>query len=156
MTEHPFVHLPATLQGVPFLSGLGGQVLDEVVKGSVLHEYEPGDEVVTEGAEGEAFYVLLRGRMDVMRGGVKVGEIGGRGETIGELNLFDHAPRAATVVATERSFCLRVGREALDGLDGEQRAAYQAALYAYMVELLVERLRATNERVAELERQLRG
>lgn len=156
MKQHPFVHLPATLHGVPFLAELNDLALEEVIKGSTLLEYDSGDEVVSEGAEGVAFYILLSGRMDVVKGGAKVGEIAGKGATIGELNLFDGAPRSATVVATEKSFCLRVARGALDELDERQMADYQAALYRFLAEVLVERLRATNERVAELEKRLEG
>ena len=154
MREHPFVKLPATLHGVPFLTGLDEPTLDTVLKGSTLLEYEPGESVVDEGKDGSAFYVLLRGNVDVTKDGTKVAEISGRGETIGELNLLHGGQRGASVVAADRVFCLRVGREALDELEGEMRLGYQAALYRFLTEILFERLKATNERVVKLESEM--
>ena len=61
MKEHPFLRLPATLQNVPFLSGLDTGTLESVLRASTLLEYEPGESVVDEGRDAKAFYVLLRG-----------------------------------------------------------------------------------------------
>jgi CRP/FNR family cyclic AMP-dependent transcriptional regulator len=155
MREHPFVNLPGTLHGVPFLSGLDERSLDLVLLGTTLFEYEPGESVVDEGHDASAFYVLLRGTVDVTKDGVKVGEIAGRGETIGELTLLEGAQRGATVTANDKVFCLRVGREALDDLNGEQKFVYQAALYRCLTEILVERLQSTNERLARTEAALK-
>ena len=154
MKEHPFMHLPATVHGVPFLSGLDEPTLEAVLRGSTLLEFEPGETIITEGDEGEEFYVLLRGHVDIVKAGTKVGEIEGRGQTVGELTLLNHEPRAASVVAAEKAFCLRIDRATLDGLEGEQKIAYQAALYRFLAEVLIERLRATNERVVKLEAEL--
>ena len=156
MKEHPFVHMPATLQGVPFLSELDERTLEALLRESSLREYEAGESVVDEGKDSNAFYILLRGKVEVSKDGAKVAEISGRGETIGELSLLEGAQRSATVTAAEKVFCLRVGSEALDGLGGEQKMVYQAALYRFLSDILVERLHATNERLAAAESELRA
>lgn len=156
MKEHPFVHLPASLHSVPFLSGLKEETFEALFRDSTLLEFEPGETVLSEGEVGDEFYVLLSGSLDVIKDGALVGKVGNRGETVGELVLVNREPRAATVVAAERTFCLRAKRATLDQLEGEEKFAYEAALYRMLTVVLIERLRATNERVAELERQRAG
>ena len=154
MKEHPFVRLPASLHAVPFLSGLDDKLFDSVLSGSILVEFAPEDTVLSEGENGDEFYVLLSGALDIIKDGAKVGRVGSRGETVGELVLVNGEPRAASVVAAEKSFCLRVDRSTLDHLQGEEKIEYQAALYRFLTLVLIERLHATNERVAELEKKL--
>ena len=155
MKEHPYVHLPATLESVPFLSGLDERTLEQVLRASSLLEFEKGESVVVEGSDAKGFYVLLRGAVDVVKDGAKVAELSGRGETIGEQNLLRGGPRGASVVATNKVFCLRVDRGELDELDGEQKIAYEAALYRFLAEILIARLESTNERLAAAEAELR-
>ena len=91
----------------------------------------------------------------MLKEGAKVAEIVERGATIGEQNLLSGGARGASVVAVDKVFCLRVERASLDELDGAEKAAYEAALYRFLAELLIERLQATNERLAGVERELR-
>ena len=59
-------------------------------------------ELVVEGEEGNALYLLLDGAAQVYRGGHLVGELGS-GDYFGELALLNPSPRAATVVTTASS-----------------------------------------------------
>jgi CRP-like cAMP-binding protein len=60
---------------------------------------EAGSDIVREGDEGDAMFVLLSGSAVVRRNKRKVAELGA-GDYFGELALLDPAPRAATVSVT--------------------------------------------------------
>jgi CRP/FNR family transcriptional regulator, cyclic AMP receptor protein len=57
---------------------------------------EPGIDLTTQGAQGDAFYVILDGTADVLVDGEVVNHLG-PGDWFGELALLDGAPRSSTV-----------------------------------------------------------
>jgi CRP-like cAMP-binding protein len=60
--------------------------------------YPEGAKVVSEGAAGTVFYLILDGAVKVVRKGRTVGRLGS-GNFFGEMSLLDQAPRTADVVA---------------------------------------------------------
>jgi CRP-like cAMP-binding protein len=84
------------LASVPLFSRCTKRDLAIVARHIELVDLPAGRAVVTEGEEGDAFYVLLAGTVHVSRDGVARGERG-PGNHFGELALLDPAPRAATV-----------------------------------------------------------
>jgi CRP-like cAMP-binding protein len=61
---------------------------------------EPGVDLTAQGAEGDAFYVILDGTATVAVDGEQVNELG-PGDWFGELALLDGEPRSSTVTAAE-------------------------------------------------------
>ena len=61
---------------------------------------EPGVELTRQGADGDAFYVILDGRAEVTVDGAVVNELDA-GDWFGELALLDGEPRSATVTAVD-------------------------------------------------------
>jgi CRP-like cAMP-binding protein len=59
---------------------------------------EPGVELTRQGADGDAFYVILDGTAEVQVDGEVVNELGA-GDWFGELALLDGEPRTATVTS---------------------------------------------------------
>ena len=88
--------------------------LAQLVSGSQLLHYGPGEAVVVEGSEGESMYHLLRGRVEVLKQVAEDRQISVRellpGDVFGEMTLFLDSPRSATVRALDECLLLRVGR----------------------------------------------
>jgi CRP-like cAMP-binding protein len=59
--------------------------------------FEPGDEVIRQGDEGETAYVIESGRLEVLKDGSKLGELG-EGDCFGEIALLCKVRRTAPLV----------------------------------------------------------
>ena len=103
------------LKSVSLFSELSGEDLlpvAEVAKDVVV---EPGAEIVTQGDAGDDLFVVVRGKVNVLKDGIAIGEIGDRG-CFGELAVLDREPRAATCTAIARCEMLRIGRQEFNDL----------------------------------------
>ena len=75
----------------------------------------------------------------------------GPGEFFGEMSLFDHFPRSATLQADTDVMLLTLDRQHLERLiEVNPRAA--AEFFEALVRVFIDRLRATGELVAEVTR----
>jgi CRP/FNR family transcriptional regulator, cyclic AMP receptor protein len=105
------------LREVPLFSACSRKDLQLVAKRSADVRVAAGDILISEGDDGEEFFVILDGRARVSRGGRKVAILG-PGDAFGELALLDRAPRNSTVVAeTEMELVVLGRREFADLID---------------------------------------
>lgn len=74
-----------------------------------------GEKIVGEGDVTSGWYVLLSGKVGVLKGDHKVAEITHPGSVIGELGFLLDIPRTATLVAVEPTMVLHI-RLSLDAL----------------------------------------
>jgi CRP/FNR family cyclic AMP-dependent transcriptional regulator len=131
----------------PELGVLGASLRERALrKGQVLFR---------EGDGGEEMFVVRRGSIVISKA-VKdrVEQVLARigpGDFFGEMALFDRSPRSATVQADSDSTLLVLDRRALDTLTVDSpRAA--AAFFHALVQVFIERLRASGDLVAEVTR----
>jgi serine/threonine protein phosphatase PrpC/CRP-like cAMP-binding protein len=108
-----------------------------------------GEVLFGEGEPGDAFYVVLEGRLRVSSGGVHLVDVGAGGH-LGELTLARPAPRSATVTALEpaRVFSLSRARfqEALT-----RRPGLGVRLSMALLDTVGGRLRDLTDRLATAE-----
>ncbi|MCH7580764.1 MAG: cyclic nucleotide-binding domain-containing protein [Chloroflexi bacterium] len=97
------------LAAISIFSRLEKDDLERLGKSVVQRKYAKGDVIVKEGEQAVAFYVIVSGRVDVTKGGDKVGEKRA-GEPFGEMALLDGYPRSTTVIAAEDTECLVMTR----------------------------------------------
>jgi CRP/FNR family cyclic AMP-dependent transcriptional regulator len=114
-----------------------------------------GQVLFHEGDAGEEMFVVVRGSIVISKP-VKerveqVLERMGPGDFFGEMSLFDQSPRSATIQADSDVALLALDREALRRLTELSPRAAAAFFYA-LVQVLIERLRASGNLVAEVTR----
>jgi hypothetical protein len=93
------------LRQVPMFADLDPDDLDELAGLVEEHIYAPGGDLCKEGDAGDAVFLVVKGRVRVVKAvaeGERVLNELGPGACIGEMAVFDAAPRSATVRATER------------------------------------------------------
>ncbi len=86
---------------VPFLSGLSKAAYVAIASHLEEQRAEAGDAVITVGEPGDRFYLVRRGRLQVIAADGSVLGTVSPGEGFGELALLDGCPRRATVRAME-------------------------------------------------------
>jgi CRP/FNR family transcriptional regulator len=135
-------------------SELAPPELEQVAQVAVPRSYERGEVVFREGDTGDTCYVVKEGSVSVMREHRAAGDSGsGRtialaelrtGEMFGELALFDHETRSATVEALEPTTVV-----ALLAGDVQRLLRQHPEIALKMAAAMAARLRTANERLLE-------
>ena len=126
---------------VSLFQDLPKRQLREIAKVSSARRFAPGDELVKEGAGGSVCFVIVEGTAKVMRGGRTVKQLG-PGEFFGEMSVLTTAPRTASVVAREPTWCITLSAAGLKKVLLEEPRIAMAMLSTLA------------DRVAELDRKI--
>lgn len=128
------------LAEVSMFARCSGRDLKAVARHADTIELPPGEELMAQGAPGDALFILLEGHAEVLVDDEVVADLG-PGHHVGELALLDGAPRSATVRTTTPCVVAVLGRrmfrtllaelpdlsgQLLAALAGELRRARQA------------------------------
>ena len=135
----------------PILSGLDDRHIACMLSEEASSEqrYDAGEVIIREGEVGDSFFLIGSGSVEVVLSGA-----GGqtillsalpRGETFGEMGLFERRPRCATVRAREACVVLEV-----KGAELRRVGEAQPDLEFKVLLKVSERLRSNNERILAL------
>ena len=98
------------LSQVPMFASCTTEQLDRIAELGDAVAAPDGSQIVVEGGDADAFYVVTSGKAVVDRGGKEVATLGA-GDYFGELALFDPMPRNASVTAKGMVSLVRLSRD---------------------------------------------
>jgi serine/threonine protein phosphatase PrpC/CRP-like cAMP-binding protein len=115
-------------------------------------QFEKGQPIIREGELGDELFVLFRGSVSVVKNGLPIAQLKSGGH-FGEMGLVDQAPRSATVLAEETTSAISIDRDSLLKLMRRDSLLAVKLLWSF-VQVLSERLRNTNEALADVKHEL--
>ncbi len=123
---------------VPIFAGCTADEIAAIAAVAQDGFFQPRQIIVTQGTPGQAFYLILSGRVEVLRDGVDLGSLG-PGDFFGEMSLLDSAPRSATIRAIDQVAC-----SMLSSWDFKAVLQRHPAIAIKLLEVLSRRLRVAD------------
>ena len=133
------LELALALRGAPLFASLSADILLPIAQLCTEQSLEAGDVLFCKGDPGDALYVILHGTVAVERDDTIVATLG-PGDCVGELAALDWETRSATVFAHTSTQLIRLDRNDLLDLLGDN-----PDLVRDLAVVLVGRLRRTME-----------
>lgn len=129
------------LARVPIFSSCTPAEIAAIAGVAQENDFQAAQIIVTQGTPGQAFYLILSGRVEILRDGISLGAFG-PGDFFGEMSLLDQAPRSATIRALETTTCLM-----LSSWDFKSLLERHPSIAIKLLEVLSRRLRVADERL---------
>ncbi|MBT3276250.1 MAG: cyclic nucleotide-binding domain-containing protein [Spirochaetales bacterium] len=134
---------------VSLFANLNDRNLNRLSRVCTLRTYRAGDFIVRQDDEGVGLFVIIRGKVKIVKKTDDGREIEiathGSGEFIGELAVLDGAKRTASVIAAEESECL-----VLASWDFTSVLKANPKIALDILPVIVRRFRETNEQLLSL------
>jgi len=140
------------LEQAEILSPLSAEEMKRLARGARAYRYAAGEEIVRQGDEGDSFFILTSGRVEISA----VDETGAKavlaqleiGDFVGEMSLLTGKRRSATVTALEDTDVIVVDKANFAGVITADPSIAQS-----LSEILERRLRENAAKMAELEKE---
>ena len=87
------------------------ETLQLFIRQGTFENFEIGTKIVAQDSLEKDFYLLLEGKVAVLRDGRELSRLA-QGDFFGEIALFQNVPRTADVVATEKGVLLKLNKDA--------------------------------------------
>lgn len=100
----------ALLRSIPLFAELPAPALEGLAAALIPAEVSAGTVLIRQGEDGDAYYAIAAGQLDVFQDGRFVRPCG-RGEGVGEIALLQAVPRTATVTAHSDATVYKLARE---------------------------------------------
>lgn len=117
--DDPSLNAEEFLARAPLFARLGRRSLRKLAGLCVPRDFETGAVMISEGDTGLGLFVIVSGRVEVVKG---AGDDTLRlavmrpGDLLGEMALIDDQPRSASAIATEATQCLLITRNSFQTL----------------------------------------
>ncbi len=131
---------PKVLPPMPLLSDLERDAFVEFLNKMKLRHVDPGTVMIRQGDEGNSFFIVVSGRLEVMRTideeTIRMGHLR-QGSFFGEMSLLSGRPRLATVTASSETELLEMDGKMLDDLMSCHPSVREALERFHMQRLLM-------------------
>lgn len=131
------------LEQIPLFNSLSSKELMELARHLDEVSVSSDTMLTVQGGAGDAFYLIVEGKADVIRNDTKIAVLG-PGDSVGEMALLDGEPRSASVVMTTEGVVLTMPRREFTAVVKDIPTIAMKLLVALSL-----RLREANTRIVE-------
>jgi serine/threonine protein kinase len=125
-----------------FFRGFPDTDIWEILRASVWQEAMPGDDVIVEGDIDDCFFILVRGKVTVSKGGQEIGTLKA-GDCFGEMGYISKARRSASVTADDQVSLLKVNSTLIEQVSRD----CQLHFCRVFLKTVIQRLAATTQKL---------
>ncbi len=158
MEDYRYVYetgkIPESFKKIPFLTPFSEHYLEKILQSARIREYKKNEVIIPEGDKDKWLYILLAGKVNVVKDQKHLTSFQCPGDLFGELALINNEARTASVVADGKTLCLAVDTMFMDELPENERTACSAMIYRIFAKITAERLKATSEELARVKDEL--
>jgi serine/threonine protein phosphatase PrpC/CRP-like cAMP-binding protein len=129
------------LRAMPLFKHLTYKEIMRLLNVTVVRSFAVGDQIVTEGTDGDELFIILSGQIRLHKGEAFITHLG-RGAHLGEMSLVDRSPRSASATAEEPSRALMLRRKDFFEIIRKEPVLATKLLWSF-VQVLTDRLRKT-------------
>ncbi|MEW6457333.1 MAG: Crp/Fnr family transcriptional regulator [Acidobacteriota bacterium] len=137
------------LKKFPLFSNLAEDELKSIMLLTSERDYPKGSIIIYQGDPGTTFYIILKGKVNIVLKGKRGKEIIidtlSEGDFFGEMALFDDQTRSATVVAAENSKFLVLTRNTF-----LSHLKKHSEISIHLLKEMLRRLRKADEKIGDL------
>lgn len=135
------------LKSLGILSSFEDQEIYRLLEMSKVHKYKAGAYILKEGRSETLFYILLSGKVKIIKDGKEVATLSKKGEIFGEMGAMNYSRRSASAVAETNTVCLATDLFYIESLKGNAKTDFGYVLYRLLAEILSRRLRQTTDQM---------
>jgi serine/threonine protein kinase len=103
------------VHNTPFFEIFSKEQVKEILSASTITRVFKGSIIVAEGEIDDSLYIILSGKVDVLKGEKKIDSID-KGECFGEMAYLSGKPRAATLKADTDCILMKISAVLMDGV----------------------------------------
>ena len=139
----------------PFLNSISEAFLNDMLRLSKMRKYSANEIITREGEYDSYMYIIITGRVRVVKHNEQIASFCDQGDTFGELAILDGKSRSASVIADVDSICLAIDVSFIDRLKSEDKNEFCAIFYKLIAEILSHRLRKTDEELIHAKEEIK-
>ena len=139
---------PLVLQKYALFGGLLEEQISFVISLMEEENYSPDDDIIVEGQPNGKLRFILEGRVVVTKEKIILSEFG-EGETVGEMEILDVMPSAATIKALSATKIMSISNKALREIYKNDTKTF-ALIIMNLARELSRRLRRMDDRVTSV------
>lgn len=144
---------------IPCLKSFQTRSVGKLLKLSKIREYQNGEVIIREGGQDAWMYILLSGKVRILKENQQISTIDKSGEIFGEMRIIDNKERSASATAVGKTVCLAVNTDAScrlseDSLE-EDKLDFLLLLHRVFAEYMSIRLRAVTDELTCAKKKIR-
>ncbi len=125
------------LRNLSFFQSFPDAEVWELLRWAEWEEFSDGAKIIEEGEEGESFFIIVRGEVEVRKGEQRIARLTA-GECFGEIGYLGHQQRSATVVTVGEVSALRMNAQHIDQASESCQVVFQRVFIQTLIERLVQ------------------